>query len=597
MRLHLTVLLRLVVRIEQLAREHRDIPREFAQVATQGRHLTLWVLQYLRDVNGLAAAVEIFEAAKIRDVDVRLARGALEELRAVPDAVAQSARSREPSDTFARDNVLAREERRLVEIAARVYEALLVDHPAVLEAHLRLARLELRLGRAERAEAHLVRVAGLKPDARQAYLAALFLADVYERQGRIADAIAAYGVAQQNWPGAQTPGIGLARLRALSGAHQEARAALAGLHLERAGGRPGAIRSLDGIHRRAGLAPALGHRRAAGELRGRAVIRALLALPLAVAVTVTVRRAAVPRQRRRRPHRSARPGQGPTGRGARRGRLHGHRQRRGADDHRPRPRPPADRRRDRARREQQRPRRAARAPRARRAGTLVGLLTPQDRATLVTFDHQVTLGPRDVRPHALDARLAAIVAGGRTSLDRRGDDGAGVGRRPRAADAHPRLQRRARHGELDAHRSGAGARAVERRRRRRGRHRRAAADEHGTHRFRRHARRADAGRAVPRRSGRADRRTRPQRRGRRRPRRRVPRRARAVPRPLRDHLHRDQQGAGLARDRRARAAGAAPASTRGADISGDGRSSNAATRRRVPGRRGVTVHARRGYQR
>jgi len=50
------------------------------------------------------------------------------------------------------------------------------------------------------------------------------------------------------------------------------------------------------------------------------------------------------------------------------------------------------------------------------AGALVGLLTPQDRATLVTFDHQVTLGPRDVGPHALDARLAAIVAGGRTSL-------------------------------------------------------------------------------------------------------------------------------------------------------------------------------------
>lgn len=50
------------------------------------------------------------------------------------------------------------------------------------------------------------------------------------------------------------------------------------------------------------------------------------------------------------------------------------------------------------------------------AGTLVGLLTPHDRATLVTFDHQVTLGPRDVDPPALDARLAAIAAGGRTAL-------------------------------------------------------------------------------------------------------------------------------------------------------------------------------------
>jgi len=50
------------------------------------------------------------------------------------------------------------------------------------------------------------------------------------------------------------------------------------------------------------------------------------------------------------------------------------------------------------------------------ASALVGLLTPEDRATLVTFDHQLTLGPRDVSPHALDARLAAIAAGGRTAL-------------------------------------------------------------------------------------------------------------------------------------------------------------------------------------
>jgi VWFA-related protein len=50
------------------------------------------------------------------------------------------------------------------------------------------------------------------------------------------------------------------------------------------------------------------------------------------------------------------------------------------------------------------------------AGALVGLLTPHDRATLITFDHEVTLGPRDASPHALDTRLAAIAAGGRTSL-------------------------------------------------------------------------------------------------------------------------------------------------------------------------------------
>jgi len=96
MRLHLTVLLRLVVRIEQIAREQPDVPHAFAQIATQGRHLTLWALQYLRQVDGLAAALEVFELPKIRDVDVRLARGALEELLSLPDAVARSSRVRRP---------------------------------------------------------------------------------------------------------------------------------------------------------------------------------------------------------------------------------------------------------------------------------------------------------------------------------------------------------------------------------------------------------------------------------------------------------------------------------------------------------------------
>ena len=347
---------------------------------------------------------------------MRLARGALEELRAVPDAIAQSARARAARRPFARDNVFAREERRRLEIAARVYEALLVDHPAVLEAHLRLARLELRLGRAARAEAHLARVAGLKPDARQAYLAALFLADVYERQGLVADAIAAYGVAQQNWPGAQTPGVGLARLRALSGAHQEARAALAGLHLERPADAPEQSDPVDGVHRRPGLAPALGHRRAAGDLRGRAVIRALLALPLAVAVTVTV---------------TARPQFRASVDVVRIEALVLHKGRPvaglGAGDFTVTDNGAAQTIAVRALARQpidvaialdvSSSVRGERLERLRQAaGALVGLLTPQDRATLVTFDHEVTLGPRDASPHALDARLAVLADGGRTAL-------------------------------------------------------------------------------------------------------------------------------------------------------------------------------------
>jgi tetratricopeptide (TPR) repeat protein len=237
-RLHLTVLLRMLDRIDEVAREHRDVPPSFAEVATLGRHLVLWTMQYLRQVDGLDAAVQTFEARKIVDVDLRLARGALEELRATPDGVEHSLRGRALSDSIPRDVLLAREERRLLEVAATSYEALLSEHPAVLEGHLRLSQLLLRLGRADEAGVHLLRVAGLGPDARQAYLAALFLADVYERRGRTADALAAYETAQQRWPGAQTPGIGIARLRAMNGSHQEARAALAGVHLEQPADAP-----------------------------------------------------------------------------------------------------------------------------------------------------------------------------------------------------------------------------------------------------------------------------------------------------------------------------------------------------------------------
>jgi tetratricopeptide (TPR) repeat protein len=232
MRLHRGIVVRLIARIDQLAREQRKDLAAFTRLGVQGRHLVLWALQYLRDVDGLAALVDRYETDLPADVDVRLARGALAELRALPDAAAQSARTADLSDAFARDNMIASEERRLTEGAAQVYEGLLAAHPAELEARLRLARLLLRLGRAAEAEAHLGRVSRLHPDSRQAYLAALFLADVFERQGRIPDAIAAYGVARGNWPGSQAPSMGLARLRALSGAHDDARAALEAMHLE-----------------------------------------------------------------------------------------------------------------------------------------------------------------------------------------------------------------------------------------------------------------------------------------------------------------------------------------------------------------------------
>jgi VWFA-related protein len=53
-----------------------------------------------------------------------------------------------------------------------------------------------------------------------------------------------------------------------------------------------------------------------------------------------------------------------------------------------------------------------------RAGSLalISQLAPTDRATLVVFNHAIAIGPRDTRPDALMARLQGLAAGGRTSL-------------------------------------------------------------------------------------------------------------------------------------------------------------------------------------
>src|SRR4029453_5030956 len=47
---------------------------------------------------------------------------------------------------------------------------------------------------------------------------------------------------------------------------------------------------------------------------------------------------------------------------------------------------------------------------------LLSQLTPADRATLLTFDHTLSLGPRDAAPDALAPRLRALTPHGLTSL-------------------------------------------------------------------------------------------------------------------------------------------------------------------------------------
>jgi tetratricopeptide (TPR) repeat protein len=230
--LHRTVLLRLIRRLEEIAREP-DVPDDFVQLAMRGRHLLVWTLQFLRDATRLAQTLETFDAAKIDDPELGLARGALVELRALPEAVGLLPQVNVLTPVFRRDVVFDQAQKRQHETAVKIYQALLARDPALLEAHLRLGHLLARLRRLEAAETHLTQVTRLKPDDRQAYLVAIFLADVYERQGRIAEAVAAYDVALGRWPGSQAPLVALARLRGLRGDADAARAALTGIHVER----------------------------------------------------------------------------------------------------------------------------------------------------------------------------------------------------------------------------------------------------------------------------------------------------------------------------------------------------------------------------
>jgi tetratricopeptide (TPR) repeat protein len=229
---HRLVLLRLIRRLEEIAREP-DVPDEFSQLAMQGRRLLVWTHQLLRDVTRLAATLDTFAEARIDDPELGLARAALAELRALPEAVRLLPQVSVLTPTFRRDAVIAQAQARQLESAVRIYQGLIAGHPALLEAHLRLGHLLARLGRLDAAEAHLAAVSRLNPDDRQAYLSAVFLADVHERRGRTAEAIAAYEAARGIWPGSQAPLVALARLRGLRGDADGARAALAGIHVER----------------------------------------------------------------------------------------------------------------------------------------------------------------------------------------------------------------------------------------------------------------------------------------------------------------------------------------------------------------------------
>jgi hypothetical protein len=160
---------------------------------------------------------------------LRLARADLDVLRSLPALLEEAMQRRSIVATTQREHMMAQEEARLLERAARGYVSALAIDAGSLEAGLRLARVETRLGRLDAAATRLRGLARPIADPRQAYLAALFLADVEERLGHRAEALTQYEAARRAWPVAQTPVLGLARLLTLAGASADAREALATL--------------------------------------------------------------------------------------------------------------------------------------------------------------------------------------------------------------------------------------------------------------------------------------------------------------------------------------------------------------------------------
>lgn len=247
---HRAVVIRLTERLDQIA-AMTGAPAEFAHLATVGRHLLVWALQFLRDEAGLDRVLDALAKSAPADPELALARGILEELRMLPDSIrasegrADQATERSRSIAGGRSSTIettptvderTREDPdllRLAAAAARAYQRALETKPEGAETHLRLARLLAMLRRHDQAEQHLERALALAPDPRQQYLAALFLGDVRERQDRPADAAAEYARALTLWPGSQAPVLALARLQVLAGQPDAARATLGDVHAER----------------------------------------------------------------------------------------------------------------------------------------------------------------------------------------------------------------------------------------------------------------------------------------------------------------------------------------------------------------------------
>ena len=231
---HRGVVLRLIARLDWMATQ-TFMPSAITTLPAASRRLLVWALQFLRDEPGLdeharrvrcRARRRRRAAPRARRLSTCCDRCRTQSRRRCAGAASSPARS-------------ARRcwRRKRHACSGRRRAATRPCSPPTRPSWKRRsgsARVHARQGRFEAAAARLRGLAGRIRDGqirdtRQAYLTALFLAEAEERLGRRAEAVAQYEAARRVWPAAQTPVLGLARLRTLEGAHSEAREALATL--------------------------------------------------------------------------------------------------------------------------------------------------------------------------------------------------------------------------------------------------------------------------------------------------------------------------------------------------------------------------------
>ena len=113
------------------------------------------------------------------------------------------------------------------EFAERELRAALDVDPARFEARLRLGHVLLAAGRADEAEPLLRDALAQATDARQRYLASLFLGRACDRQGRSTEAIDAYRGALDAWPDSQAARLALGQALEPRSGPSEARSLVA----------------------------------------------------------------------------------------------------------------------------------------------------------------------------------------------------------------------------------------------------------------------------------------------------------------------------------------------------------------------------------